>query len=172
MTKQCLNIQPVFRDWRAIMQGIVNGSGGEWSGKSGDKSHAVQTLRVDRAAPYFAPAFGLRVLQHRFARHGNDASLLNSRHSHFGLRVKDAALIRNTMTTVQAKTARILFAVRSCATVVAASAAPCSSVVKTCFVLRSLRSLRFAISAPLREKTFAGKRIGWRTRRFGGIYIK
>jgi hypothetical protein len=57
------------------MQGFGSGSGEEWAGKSGDKSHAVQTLRDGRAAPNFAPAFGLRVLEHRFAPHGNDASL-------------------------------------------------------------------------------------------------
>ena len=57
------------------MQGFGSGLGEEWSGKSGDKSHAVQTLRVGWAAPNFAPAFGLRVLEHRFAPHGNDVSL-------------------------------------------------------------------------------------------------
>ena len=68
-------LQPEFRSWRAIMQGFGSGSGEEWAGKSGDKSHAVQTLRAGRAAPNFAPAFGLRVLEHRLAPHGNDASL-------------------------------------------------------------------------------------------------
>jgi hypothetical protein len=68
-------LTPEFRSWRAIMPGIGGGSGKEWAGKSGDKSHAVQTLRVGRAAPNLAPAFGLRVLEHRFAPHGNDASL-------------------------------------------------------------------------------------------------
>jgi hypothetical protein len=57
------------------MRGFGSGSGEEWAGKSGDKAHAVQALRVGRAAPNFAPAFGLRVLEHRFAPHGNDASL-------------------------------------------------------------------------------------------------
>ena len=70
------------------MQGIGGGSGEEWSGKSGDKSHAVQTLRVDRAASNIATAFGLRVLEHRFAPRGSDASLSISRHSHFGVRAK------------------------------------------------------------------------------------
>jgi hypothetical protein len=82
-------IQPESRSWQAIMQGLGGGSGEEWAGKSGDKSHAVQTLRVGRAASNFAPAFGLRVLEHRFAPHGIDASLSNSRHSHFGVRIQD-----------------------------------------------------------------------------------
>ena len=47
-------------------------------GKSGDKSHAVPTLRAGRVALNLAPAFGLRVLEHRFAPHGNDASLLTA----------------------------------------------------------------------------------------------
>jgi hypothetical protein len=67
--------KPEFRSWRAMMRGFGSGSGEEWAGKSGDKSHAVQALRVGRAAPNFAPAFGLRVLEHRFAPHDNDASL-------------------------------------------------------------------------------------------------
>jgi hypothetical protein len=81
--------KPEFGSWRAIIQGFGSGSGDERAGKSGDKSHAVQTLRVGRAASNFAPAFGLRVLEHRFAPHGIDASLSNSRHSHFGVRAKN-----------------------------------------------------------------------------------
>jgi hypothetical protein len=73
------------------MRGIGGGSGEEWSGKSGDKSHGVQTLRVDRAAPDCAPAFGLRVLEHRFAPRGSDASLSNSRNFHLGVRVYEFA---------------------------------------------------------------------------------
>jgi hypothetical protein len=71
--KQALNLNS--GSWRAMTQGFGGGSGEEWAGKSGDKSHAVQTLRVGRAASNFAPAFGLRVLEHRFVPHGNDASL-------------------------------------------------------------------------------------------------
>jgi len=69
------SFKPEFRSWRGIMQGFGSGSGDAGAGKSGDKSHAVQTLRIGRTAPNFAPAFGLRVLEHRFAPHGNDASL-------------------------------------------------------------------------------------------------
>ena len=68
-------IYPEIRSWRANMRVFGSGSGGEWAGKSGDKSHAVQTLRDGRAVPNFAPAFGLHVLEHRFAPHGNDAPL-------------------------------------------------------------------------------------------------
>ncbi len=39
-------------------------------------------------APNFAPAFGLRAIEHRCARLGNDALFRNSRRSHFGVRVK------------------------------------------------------------------------------------
>jgi hypothetical protein len=41
---------------------------------SGDKSPAVQTHCVGRAAPNFAPAFGLRVLKHRFVPHGHEVT--------------------------------------------------------------------------------------------------
>ena len=50
------------------------GAGGMWTGNSGDKSHAVQALRVGRAAPNFAPAFGLRVLEHRFVPPGHEVT--------------------------------------------------------------------------------------------------
>ena len=83
-----MSIYAESRSWRAIMLGIGSGSSEVWSGKSGDKSHAVQTLRVDRVAPNIAPAFGLRVLEHRFAPHGSDAPLSNSRNSHFGVRIE------------------------------------------------------------------------------------
>ena len=56
------------------MRGIGSGSGEEGSGKSGDKSHAVQALRVGRVALNFAPAFGLRLLEHRFVSHGNEVT--------------------------------------------------------------------------------------------------
>jgi hypothetical protein len=45
------SIKTESRDWRAIKQGFGSGAGEEWSGKSGDKSRAVRTLRVDSAAP-------------------------------------------------------------------------------------------------------------------------
>jgi len=70
-----ITIKPESRSWRTIMQGFGSGSGEELAGKSGDKSHAVQTLRAGRAATNFAPAFGLRVLEHRLVPHGNNASL-------------------------------------------------------------------------------------------------
>ena len=59
-----------------------------WAGNSGDKSHAVQTLRVGRAAPNFAPAFGLRVLEHRFGPPGHEVTAWDGGHFHFGIRVK------------------------------------------------------------------------------------
>jgi len=46
-----------------------------WAGNSGDKSPAVQALRVGRVAPNFAPAFGLRVLEHRFGPHGHEVTV-------------------------------------------------------------------------------------------------
>jgi len=63
------------------------GAGGMWTGNSGDKSHAVQALRVGRAAPNFAPAFGLRVLEHRFVPRRNEVTSWDYGHFHFGIRV-------------------------------------------------------------------------------------
>jgi len=59
-----------------------------WMGNSGDKSHAVQTFRVGRAAPNFAPAFGLRVLEHRFMLHGKAVTSWSGGHFHLGIRVE------------------------------------------------------------------------------------
>ena len=58
-----------------------------WAGNGGDKSHAVQALRFGRVAPNFAPASGLRVLEHRFVPHGNEVSSWNDGHFHLGIRV-------------------------------------------------------------------------------------
>ena len=70
------------------MPGFGGGSGEEWSGKSGDKSHAVQTLRVGRAAPNLASAFGLCVLEHRFAPHAvMPPAFKQPPYSHFKVRV-------------------------------------------------------------------------------------
>jgi len=45
-----------------------------------------RTLRVGRAAPNFAPAFGLRVLEHRFVPRGNEVTTWDGGHFHFGIR--------------------------------------------------------------------------------------
>jgi len=65
-----------------------------WAGNSGDQSPAVQALRVGRAAPNFAPAFGLRVLEHRFVPHGNKVTSWNDGHYHIGIRVKSGRVNR------------------------------------------------------------------------------
>jgi len=56
------SIKPETRSWRTLAPDFGGGSGGTWAGNSGDKSPVVQTFRVGRAAPHFAPAFGLREL--------------------------------------------------------------------------------------------------------------
>jgi len=74
------------RIWQTLAPDFGGKSGGMGAGNSGDKSHAVQTLRVGRAAPNFAPAFGLRVLEHRFVPHGSEVTSWNDGHFHFGIR--------------------------------------------------------------------------------------
>ena len=80
--------KPETRSWRTLAPDFGGGSGGMWAGNSGDKSHAVQTLRVGRAAPNFAPAFGLRVLEHRFGPPGHEVTAWDGGHFHFGVRVE------------------------------------------------------------------------------------
>jgi len=62
------------------------------AGNSGDKSPAIQTLCVGRAAPNIAPASGLRVLEHRFVRHSHEVTAWDGGHFHFGVRVKTEAV--------------------------------------------------------------------------------
>jgi hypothetical protein len=65
-----------------------------WLGNSGDKSHAVKALRVGRVAPNFAPAFELRVLEHRFVPPGNEETSWDGGHFHFGIWVKSGRFNR------------------------------------------------------------------------------
>ena len=81
-------LKPEPRSWRTRAQDCGGGLGGMWGETAAINRTQSRRFRVDRAAPNFAPAFGLRVLEHRFVPHGNEVTAWEYGYFHFGIRVK------------------------------------------------------------------------------------